>query len=106
MGVAVNCPVCGAPAKKVSSAETDGIVIRCSRCGNYGILSKAFDAFLRLGFDQRVEALKTAKKSASGSMPVITRAPKASQSRPHHDGWVRVGGWVLHRQLGACGRRH
>jgi hypothetical protein len=90
----MNCPVCGAQARRINSPNSDGVVVHCPRCGDYAILGNAFDSFLRLGFDQRVEALKRAKKSALGSMPIIKRVSEMPPAKAKLKRWL---GWFVRR---------
>jgi hypothetical protein len=69
----MQCPVCGAEARDLSSGDFDGLMLECKHCGSYEIDDGALNEFLRLDFDGRVAALQKAKTFASpGTRPTIS----------------------------------
>jgi hypothetical protein len=69
----MQCPVCGAVAKNLAPATYDGLIVGCPRCGEYQITGTVFDNLLRLGPEDRSEALQRAKRRATlGARPTIS----------------------------------
>jgi hypothetical protein len=69
----MQCPVCAAQASNLTPATYDGVVVGCPRCGDYQITGTVFNQLLRLGADERAEALERAKRGVSqGARPTIS----------------------------------
>jgi hypothetical protein len=69
----MQCPVCAAQAKNLTPSTYDGVVVGCPRCGDYQITSTVFDKLLRLGAEERADALQKAKQHVSlGARPTIS----------------------------------
>ena len=69
----MQCPVCAAQAKNLTPGTYDGVIVGCPRCGDYQITGTVFDKLLRLGAEERVEALQRAKQRATpGARPTIS----------------------------------
>ena len=72
----IDCPVCDSSATYDTVTTFDGTVLRCSKCGAYG-LAGGFDLgrFRRLYRDQRLKILARAKELAKrDELPKITPA--------------------------------
>lgn len=69
----MQCPVCGAEARDLSSGDFDGLMLDCKHCGSYEIADSALNGLVRLDFDARVAALEKARASAApGARPTIS----------------------------------
>ena len=69
----MQCLICGAEAQDLTPGDLDGLMVRCKRCGEYEVAGSALNGLLRLGFNERVDALKKAKKFAQpGARPAIS----------------------------------
>ena len=66
------CPICGALSENVTSADFDGLAVRCKHCGEFEIEDAALNNLLRLQEPARVVALERAKRSARKQVPTIT----------------------------------
>ncbi len=68
----MQCPICGAEARDLSSGEFDGLIVDCKHCGEYAVAESVFNRLLRLDFDQRTAARDKAKAAApAGVRPTI-----------------------------------
>jgi hypothetical protein len=75
----MHCPVCGAPAKHLTS-DSDGVNVVCRRCGDYHVTDAAFNVLLLLEPQDRNEVLHEAQKIAPpGVKPTISSVPQRSR---------------------------
>lgn len=69
----MQCAVCAAPAESLTPVDFDGVIVRCTHCGDYEVSGTVSDKFLRLGLHERAVALEKAKALATtGTRPAIT----------------------------------
>lgn len=62
----MNCPICGASARNISSPDFDGDSVRCSAdCGEFDVAGSAMERLLRLDFNERLAALNKARQFRS-----------------------------------------
>ena len=73
LGVAMQCPVCAAQAKNLTSATYDGVVVSCPTCGEYQVTGTVFNKLLKLAPEYRADVLQRAKERAClGARPTIS----------------------------------
>ena len=58
----MDCPVCLASATNTTPPEYGGLVVKCGHCGIYRLTRDALAAFPSLRVEERLEALRAARK--------------------------------------------
>jgi hypothetical protein len=69
----MQCPVCSGKAENLTPNTMEGVVVRCTECGDYRISGGIFHAFARLQADERRAALADARQSARHGWPTIAQ---------------------------------
>jgi len=75
----MQCPVCLERAENLTPNTMEGVVVGCSRCGDYRISGVAFAGFMQLQAEQRRAVLADARQTAKHGRPVIGSAPRAQR---------------------------
>jgi hypothetical protein len=69
----IDCPVCEAPATYETVTTFDGNLVRCPKCGAYGLAGGLdLGRFRRLKMDERQKILARAKLAKRDEFPKIT----------------------------------
>lgn len=68
----MECPICLGRGIDRTPKNYGGLVVECRRCGTYRIMQRAAAVLRRLPVDQRLEALRQARRVASNAWPTIS----------------------------------